>query len=99
LTVAIATMLSLLASFTIVPWLSSRFGKLEHLTGKNLFQRIILGFESGLNAFTEWMTGVLKWSLKHKLLTLSIVFAVIASSALLRSEEHTSELQSRENLV
>jgi len=83
LTVAIATMLSLLASFTIVPWLSSRFGKLEHLTGKNLFQRIILGFESGLNAFTEWMTGVLKWSLKHKLITLSIVFAVIASSALL----------------
>ena len=33
-TVVIATLLSLLASFTIVPWLSSRFGKLTHLTGK-----------------------------------------------------------------
>ena len=36
-TVVIATLLSLLASFTIIPWLSSRFGKLQHLTGKNAF--------------------------------------------------------------
>jgi HAE1 family hydrophobic/amphiphilic exporter-1 len=30
-TVSIATLLSLLSSFTIVPWLSSRFGKLEKI--------------------------------------------------------------------
>src|SRR5690606_24936931 len=63
-TVMIATGFSLLASFTIVPWLSSRFGKLEHLTGKNIFQKFILGFESLLDKFTHWISGILKWSLK-----------------------------------
>lgn len=65
-TVVIATMLSLLSSFTIVPWLSSRFGKLEHLTGKNLFEKFILGFEKLLNQFTNWVGDILKWCLKSR---------------------------------
>ncbi len=43
-TVIISTLLSLLSSFTIVPWLSSRFGKLEHLTGKKYFRKDHPGF-------------------------------------------------------
>lgn len=62
--VVIATLLSLLSSFTLIPWLSSRFGKLEHITGKNIFGKIILGFEKGLDSFTHWVTGILKWALK-----------------------------------
>lgn len=65
-TVVIATLLSLLASFTIVPWLSSRFGKLTHLTGKNAGERFILGFEKQLDKFTHWITGMLEWCLKNK---------------------------------
>lgn len=65
-TVVIATLLSLLASFTIVPWLSSRFGKLTHLTGKNATERFILGFEKQLDKFTHWITGLLEWCLKNK---------------------------------
>jgi HAE1 family hydrophobic/amphiphilic exporter-1 len=38
MTVVISTLLSLLASFTIIPWLSSRFGKLEHIEGNNLLE-------------------------------------------------------------
>lgn len=83
MTVVIATLLSLLASFTIVPWLSSRFGKLESLTGKNIFQKIILQFEKGLNVFTNKMVEVLHWCLGHKLITLGIVLAIISSTALL----------------
>ena len=64
-TVVIATMFSLLSSFTIVPWLSSRFGKLEHLTGKNVFEKFILWFESVLNNFTHWISDLLKWCLKN----------------------------------
>lgn len=64
ITVMIATGFSYLASFTLVPWLSSRFGKLEHLTGKNLFQKIILAFENVLERFTHWISGILKWCLK-----------------------------------
>ncbi len=84
ITVVIATALSLLVSFTVVPWLSSRFGKLEHLTGKNPFEKFILWFERQLDKFTNWVTGILKWSLSHKLVTLvSVVVMLIASFALI----------------
>src|SRR5690606_18559123 len=51
---------------TLIPWLSSRFGKLEHITNKNFFGRVILGFERGLDRFTHWVTGILRWSLKSR---------------------------------
>lgn len=79
-TVSIATLLSLLSSFTIVPWLSSRFGKLEKITGKTFFGRIILRFEKGLNSFTNWVTNILKWSLAHKRITLAVVVGLLISS-------------------
>ena len=83
ITVVIATMLSLLVSFTVVPWLSSRFGKLEHLTGKNLFEKFILWFEKQLGNFTEWMTGILKWALVHKTITLGATMALLVASFML----------------
>lgn len=79
-TVSIATLLSLLSSFTIVPWLSSRFGKLEKISGKTFFGKIIIGFEKGLHSFTNWVTSVLKWSLAHKKTTLAVVFGLLISS-------------------
>jgi HAE1 family hydrophobic/amphiphilic exporter-1 len=79
-TVVIATALSLLSSFTLIPWLSSRFGKLEHLTGKNYFEKIILAFERGLDKFTHKVTDILVWCLGHKRWTLLIVVVMFFSS-------------------
>ena len=79
-TVIISTLLSLVASFTIIPWLSSRYGKLEHIEGKNLFGRIILGFESYLTRFINWISGLLTWSLDHYKTTLAIVLVIFFSS-------------------
>ena len=79
-TVSIATLLSLLSSFTIVPWLSSRFGKLEKITNRTFFGKIIIGFEKGLHAFTNWVSNILKWSLAHKKTTLALVFGLLISS-------------------
>jgi HAE1 family hydrophobic/amphiphilic exporter-1 len=79
-TVIISTLFSLLASFTIIPWLSSRYGKLEHIEGKNLFGRIILGFESYLTSFINWVSGLLTWSLDHYKTTLAIVLLLFFSS-------------------
>lgn len=73
-TVVIATMFSLLASFTIIPWLSSRYGKLVHLTGKNPFERFILWFEKQLDNFTHWISGILEWCLKTTLRRVMSVF-------------------------
>lgn len=80
ITVVIATALSLLVSFTVVPWLSSRFGKLEHLTGKNYFEKFILWFERQLDRFTDWVSGILKWTLNHKIVTLSVVIVMLIAS-------------------
>lgn len=80
MTVVISTLLSLLASFTIIPWLSSRFGKLEHIEGKNAFGRIILGFENMLTRFTNWVTEILEWCLDHYLKTIGIVLVLFFSS-------------------
>ncbi|WP_338646540.1 efflux RND transporter permease subunit [Flavobacterium sp. KS-LB2] len=79
-TVIISTLLSLLASFTIIPWLSSRYGKLEHIEGKNLFGRVILGFESYLTRFINWISGLLTWCLDHYKTTLAIVLVIFFSS-------------------
>ncbi|MCO5260679.1 MAG: efflux RND transporter permease subunit [Crocinitomicaceae bacterium] len=80
LTIVIAVLLSLFTSFTIVPWLTSRFGTLTHLTGKNLGGKIIIGFEKLLKRFTKWVSGILEWSLRHKISTLVIVITLLVSS-------------------
>lgn len=85
-TVIIATMLSLLVSFTIVPWLYSRFGKLEHISKHSFFGRIINGFESGLDSFTHKISNILKWSLKtrtNKILTLVLSIVLFVGSVAL----------------
>lgn len=85
-TVVIATMLSLLSSFTIIPWLSSRFGKVVHLTGKNPFEKFILWFETKLDQFTHWITDILEWCLKtglRRIMTVIVTFVVLISSMLL----------------
>ena len=82
-TVMIATMLSLLVSFTIVPWLFSRFGKMEHLSNKSLFGRIIIGFEKQLDKFTHWIAGILKWALAtrlNKIISLLVVVVLFFAS-------------------
>lgn len=78
--VIISTLLSLVASFTIVPLIFSRFGKLEHIEGKNIFGKFILWFEKQLKKFTHWITNLLVWTLAHKLLTLIIMFVMFISS-------------------
>lgn len=86
-TVMISTMLSLLVSFTIVPWLFSRVGKLEHLSNQSFFGKIILGFESILEGFTQSVGNLLKWSLSSwltKLITLgTTIILLVVTVALL----------------
>ncbi len=82
-TVIIATLLSLLISFTVVPWLYSRYGKLDLISKTSLFGKIIYKFEAGLDKFTEFITGILNWSLGHKIKTFLIVIVLFASSILL----------------
>ncbi len=82
-TVVVATMLSLLVSFTLVPWLYSRFGKLSHISKHSLFGKILYGFEAGLSKLTNGISGILEWSLKsrgNKVITLLITVVLFFAS-------------------
>ncbi len=83
LVVAVATVISLFVSFTLIPLLTSRFSKLEHLMGKNWFEKFILGFEKMIDAFTEGLQNILKWAFRNKTITLvSVLIMFIGSFAL-----------------
>lgn len=90
LVVVIAVLMSLLTSFTLVPLMTSRFGKLEHISGKNIFGKFILWFERQLDNFTNWIAGILKWSLNHKLITLGVVTVLLFGSFTLITQKYIS---------
>ncbi len=80
--IVISIMFSLLAALTLVPLLTSRFGNIYELTGKNIFEKMLLGFEKGIVSFSNWVSGILKWGLEHKrwvgLVVILITVAVMA---------------------
>ena len=80
MTVAIATMLSLLMSFTVVPWLYSRLGKLEHANPNSVLGKIAIGFESYLKRFTQFFSDLLVWVFANKWKTIILVFFLFIGS-------------------
>lgn len=70
LTIVISILLSLLVSFTLVPLLTSRFGKLKEFNTKNPFDRFLKGFEGVIDWLHDTILNGLQWSLNHKLVTL-----------------------------
>lgn len=79
-TVVVATMLSLLVSFTVVPWLFSRYGKLELISKNSLLGKVIYKFEAMLTSFTHFMSDLLKWSLHNKIKTFVVTFFLFVSA-------------------
>ena len=83
ITVAVATLFSLLVAFTLIPLLTSRFSKLEHLNTSTPYGKVINGFERGLDSFVRWLKGILNWAFKHKAITLILTIVLFFSSFLL----------------
>ena len=67
---------SLLAALTLVPLLTSRFGRLETLNPDTFTGRMLQGFENGIKGFGDWVAGILEWALGHKRWIGLIVIAV-----------------------
>lgn len=70
---------SLLFTFTIVPLLTSRFAKIE-TPRKNLISKALEGFERILEKFAVIITNILKWVLRHKIITALSVIAMFVVS-------------------
>jgi HAE1 family hydrophobic/amphiphilic exporter-1 len=81
LTVAFATLISLLVSFTLTPWMTSKLAQVEHLDPKNPFQAFLLKFEQGLTALTKGYHSSLEWVLGHKLAFSGILVALFGMTA------------------
>ncbi|MBL4559369.1 MAG: efflux RND transporter permease subunit [Labilibaculum sp.] len=68
-TIVISMLISLLVSFTLVPWMTSRWAKLatpkQNITGK-----ILNVFERGIDGLNAWILRWMHWSLKNKAITL-----------------------------
>lgn len=86
MTVLTSTLMSLLVSFTLVPWLTSRLGKMHRFEHTTLTGRAILAFERFLIGLTEGFRDVLALALtnwKTRLLTLLTAAGLLAASVLL----------------
>jgi len=67
-----STLLSLLVSFTLVPWLSSRFSKKEIIPENLLTGKLVRKFEKTLHEVSDAFGKGLNWAFHHKFITLVI---------------------------
>jgi len=61
-----AILFSLLSALTLVPLLTSRFGKVDTLDTTTLWGRTMSWFEGVVARFSDWVAGILRPSLSHK---------------------------------
>ena len=80
LTIVISILLSLLVSFTLVPLLTSRFGKLKVFDRSKFFDRFLLKVEYVIDWLRNLVLNGMKYTLKHKLLTIIVATILLFGS-------------------
>jgi HAE1 family hydrophobic/amphiphilic exporter-1 len=80
LVVVAATIISLVVSFTLTPWLASRFTKLTHLDRENPLQLPLIWFESLIKGIEGLYRSLLEFTLKYKVSTIVVIFALVFAS-------------------
>jgi hydrophobic/amphiphilic exporter-1 (mainly G- bacteria), HAE1 family len=83
LVVVFSTLMSLFVSFTVTPWLASRFSKLEKLNRRNIFHYFLISFENWLSGVTHQYSQILKWSLRHKIVVIFTALTLFFGSFML----------------
>ena len=95
-TIAVAVLFSLLVSFTVVPLLYSRFGKLDEFNRQSIIGKGIHAFEKFINGVAKWFSNLLGWALSHKLMVLGVtLITLIGSVSLMAFGFIGSELMSQ----
>ncbi|MDD3038037.1 efflux RND transporter permease subunit [Bacteroides sp.] len=82
-TAAAAVLFSTLASFTLVPFLSSRIGKLEKINKQTFIGRFINWFEEGIQKLAIKIRKLLAWSFNHKIVVFVCTFLLFICSLML----------------
>lgn len=86
LVIVVSILLSLLVSFTLVPLLTSRFGKLKVFNRTKIFDRFLLAFERLVERAKQEILLATKWALKHKIAILSLATVLLFGSFALVSK-------------
>lgn len=81
-TIVVSMLVSLLVSFTLVPWMTSKWAKLAS-PKVNIFGKILNGFEKGIDAINTWILNWMHWSLNHKAITLISALTIFFGSFML----------------
>ncbi|MDR2594692.1 MAG: efflux RND transporter permease subunit [Fibromonadaceae bacterium] len=79
LTIVISVTISLVVAFTVVPLMTSRFGKLTRVENKGIWGTILHDFEYFVGLFHGLIMSILHWALSHRFTTLflsGIIFIV-----------------------
>ncbi len=88
LSIAFAVLVSWFIAFTLTPTLSSRW--LKHQEGRSFFERLFRPWNRGVERFSGWYYRALSWSLRHRIVVLSIstvlFFGSLAIGGLLGQE-------------
>lgn len=83
LVVVASTLMSLFVSFTVTPMLASRFSKLQDIRKKGIMNAFSRGFENLFNKVKRHYEGLLKFALRHWILTLLTTFILFIASFML----------------
>lgn len=83
ITVSVATIISTFVSFTVVPLISSRIGKIEHIKANSILGRFVNWFESAINTLGLKIRSLLSWSFSHKLIVFLVTIIIFISSLML----------------
>jgi hydrophobic/amphiphilic exporter-1 (mainly G- bacteria), HAE1 family len=76
--VVVSTLMSLFVSFTVTPWLASRYANHEDIaTKKGIWGTFIRALEKGVDNLGNFYTTALQWSLNHKLIVVGIIIAML----------------------
>jgi hydrophobic/amphiphilic exporter-1 (mainly G- bacteria), HAE1 family len=79
--VVVSTLMSLFVSFTVTPWLASRFARVEDVkTKKGIWGWFIRSLEKSIDNLSHFYAVALKWCLSHKIITAVVVVAMIIAS-------------------
>jgi hydrophobic/amphiphilic exporter-1 (mainly G- bacteria), HAE1 family len=83
LVIVVTTLLSLLVAFTVVPLLTSRLAKVQHLNKERFTGRFFLWFEKQVDAFATILHTILLKAFRHKAITFGIITALFVGSVAL----------------
>ncbi|HEX8546640.1 MAG TPA: efflux RND transporter permease subunit [Cytophagaceae bacterium] len=79
--VVVSTLMSLFVSFTVTPWLASRFARVEDVkTKKGIWGGLIRNLEIGIENIVHLYRDALRWCLNHKAITSLAILAMIMAS-------------------